>query len=248
MGKLSKAETLADNEAVASAKYVRMGPRKVRRVVDVIRGMKTDEALTVLQFSPWRACDPVSKVLRSAVANAENNKQLDGELLWISEAYVDEGPSLRRWRPRAQGRAYPVHKRTSHITVVVEERGDDDADETGGRRASRSDRRAKKSAAKDDKPKDDKSKAKDDEAKDDKAKARGKHAKADDDADDAVEVDEVDEVDEAEEAEETGAAKKATAAKPAKKAATEKASADNDADEADDAGKASDAATEGESS
>lgn len=122
MGKQSKAEQLPGNAAVARAKYVRMAPRKVRRVVDVVRGMKTDEALSTLQFSPWRAGTPVSKVVRSAVANASSTKQLDPDALWISEAYVDEGPNLRRWRPRAQGRAYPIHKRTSHITVVVEAR------------------------------------------------------------------------------------------------------------------------------
>lgn len=125
MSKQSKAEKLPETAAIAQARYVRMTPRKVRRVVDVVRGMKTGEALSVLEFSPWRACTPVGKTIRSAVANAEHNKQLDPDLLWISEAYVDEGPSLRRWRPRAQGRAYPVHKRTSHITVVVEAREED---------------------------------------------------------------------------------------------------------------------------
>lgn len=149
MGKLSKAETLPENAAVASAKYVRMGPRKVRRAVDVIRGLGAQEALTILEFSPWRACQPVRKVVQSAMANAEHNKQLDPDSLFVSEAYVDEGPSLRRWRPRAQGRAYPVIKRTSHITIVVESRIDEDAAEP--RPARRAKKAAKKSA--DEKPK-----------------------------------------------------------------------------------------------
>jgi large subunit ribosomal protein L22 len=144
VGKPSKAETLPENAAVASAKYVRMGPRKVRRAVDVIRGLPASEALTVLEFSPWRACRPVSKVVQSAMANAEHNKQLDPDTLFVSEAYVDEGPSLRRWRPRAQGRAYPVIKRTSHITIVVESRVD--ADEEQPRPARRARKAAKKSA------------------------------------------------------------------------------------------------------
>jgi large subunit ribosomal protein L22 len=144
VGKLSKAETLPDNAAVASAKYVRMGPRKVRRAVDVIRGLPASEALTVLEFSPWRACRPVSKVVQSAMANAEHNKQLDPDTLFVAEAYVDEGPSLRRWRPRAQGRAYPVIKRTSHITIVVESRTDEG--EAQPRPARRARKAAKKSA------------------------------------------------------------------------------------------------------
>ncbi|MBO0827594.1 MAG: 50S ribosomal protein L22 [Streptosporangiales bacterium] len=126
-----------------------MGPRKVRRAVDVIRGLPTSEALTVLEFSPWRACRPVSKVVQSAVANAEHNKQLDPDTLFVAEAYVDEGPSLRRWRPRAQGRAYPVIKRTSHITIVVESRVDEDEMQPRPNRRAR--RAAKKGA--DERPK-----------------------------------------------------------------------------------------------
>ena len=106
--------------ARASARYVRMTPTKVRRVVDLIRGMEASEALSVLQFAPQAASEPVAKVLASAVANAEHNMQLDPESLIVSVAYVDEGPTLKRFRPRAQGRAYRIRKRTSHITIEVE--------------------------------------------------------------------------------------------------------------------------------
>src|SRR5919108_3723790 len=112
--------------AVARARYVRDTPMKVRRVVELIRGRNASEALAVLQFAPQAASGPVAKVLASAMANAENNLSLDPETLWVSAAYVDEGPTLKRFRPRAQGRAYRIRKRTSHITVVVqsdEERG-----------------------------------------------------------------------------------------------------------------------------
>jgi large subunit ribosomal protein L22 len=106
----------------AQARYARVGPRKARRVVDVVRGMKATDALDVLKFTPQAASEDVYKVVASAIANAEHNDHLDRDALWISEAYVDEGPTLKRFRPRAQGRAYRVRKRTSHITVVVEAR------------------------------------------------------------------------------------------------------------------------------
>ncbi len=118
----NKTYRLADNAALAQARYVRTAPMKARRVIDLIRGMRADEALSVLKFAPQAASEPVGKVLASAVANAEHNKQLDPRTLWVSEAYVDEGPTLKRFRPRAQGRAYRIRKRTSHITVVVESR------------------------------------------------------------------------------------------------------------------------------
>jgi large subunit ribosomal protein L22 len=95
---------------------------KVRRVVDLIRGLPADEALSTLQFAPQAASDAVRKVLASAVANAEHNGRLDPATLWVTAAYVDEGPTMKRFRPRAQGRAYRVRKRTSHITVAVESR------------------------------------------------------------------------------------------------------------------------------
>src|SRR5690349_24668711 len=89
--------------AIARARYVRATPMKVRRVVDLIRGRSAQEARAVLQFAPQAASTPVAKVLASAMANAENNLDLDPDTLWISKAYVDEGPTLKRFRPRAQG-------------------------------------------------------------------------------------------------------------------------------------------------
>ncbi len=106
--------------ARASARFVRVSPSKARRVVNLIRGLPAREALTVLQFAPQAASEPVYKVLASAMANAENNERLDPDSLLVSEAYVDEGPTFKRFRPRAQGRAYRINKRTSHITVVLE--------------------------------------------------------------------------------------------------------------------------------
>ena len=107
-------------EAKARARYVRVAPMKARRVVDLIRGLPAAEAQAVLRFTPQAASEPVGKVLASAVANAEHNEQLDPATLVVREAYVDEGPTLKRFRPRAQGRAYRIRKRTSHITIVLE--------------------------------------------------------------------------------------------------------------------------------
>ncbi|GAA2363718.1 hypothetical protein GCM10010170_060930 [Dactylosporangium salmoneum] len=106
--------------ARAIARHVRVSPMKARRVVNLVRGLPAREALTVLQFAPQSASEPVYKVLASAIANAENNERLDPDSLLVAEAYVDEGPTLKRFRPRAQGRAYRIRKRTSHITIVVE--------------------------------------------------------------------------------------------------------------------------------
>jgi len=119
-GSPTTAGAAADVRARASARYVRMTPTKVRRVVDLIRGMEAREALSVLQFAPQAASEPVSKLLASAVANAEHNLRLDPDSLIVSVAYVDEGPTLKRFRPRAQGRAYRIRKRTSHITIELE--------------------------------------------------------------------------------------------------------------------------------
>ena len=115
----NKTRHLPANAALAQARYVRMTPMKCRRVVDLVRGLPVQEALDILRFAPQSASEPVAKVVASAVANAEHNKQLDPSRLYISQAYVDEGPTLKRFRPRAQGRAYRIRKRTSHITVVV---------------------------------------------------------------------------------------------------------------------------------
>jgi large subunit ribosomal protein L22 len=93
---------------------------KARRVVELIRNLPAQQALSVLEFAPQAASEPVRKVLASAIANAEHNFSLDPETLIVSRAYVDEGPTLKRFRPRAQGRAYRINKRTSHITIEVE--------------------------------------------------------------------------------------------------------------------------------
>lgn len=112
-------------EARAISKYVRMSPYKVRLVVDLIRGKDVEEALNILHFTPKAASVPVEKTVRSAVYNAINlhgDEKLKVEDLYIKEAYVDEGPMLKRYRPRARGRVGRIRKRTSHITIVVAER------------------------------------------------------------------------------------------------------------------------------
>ena len=106
--------------AFAKASHVRVTPMKARRVIDLIRDMPAQQALSVLKFAPQAASEPIAKVLASAIANAEHNFQLDPDSLVISRADVDEGPTLKRFRPRAQGRAYRINKRTSHITIEVE--------------------------------------------------------------------------------------------------------------------------------
>jgi len=111
-------------EAKAQARFVRVTPQKARRVVDLIRGKQASEAVTVLSFAPQAAGEPVLKVVRSAIANARvkadlANEKFDENELVVTAAFVDEGPSLKRFRPRAQGRAGRILKRTSHITVVV---------------------------------------------------------------------------------------------------------------------------------
>ena len=121
----NKTRHLAPNEALATARYVRMTPMKCRRVIDLVRGLPVDDALDILRFDVHAASDPIYKVVASAVANAENNKNLDRRDLVIAQAYVDEGPTLKRFRPRAQGRAYRIRKRTSHITVVVQSQLED---------------------------------------------------------------------------------------------------------------------------
>jgi large subunit ribosomal protein L22 len=111
-------------EAKAQARYVRISPTKARRVVDLIRGRQAAEAVAVLEFAPQAAGEPVRKVVQSAVANARvkadaASEPFDERLLVVQAAYVDEGPTMKRFRPRAQGRAYRIRKRTSHITVIV---------------------------------------------------------------------------------------------------------------------------------
>jgi len=109
-------------QARAIAKYVRISPRKVRQVVNLIRGKKVSEAIAILTFTAKVSTEPVTKVLKSAVANAEHNLELVADNLFVNEIYVNEGPTLKRIKPRAQGRADQIRKRTSHITVVVGEK------------------------------------------------------------------------------------------------------------------------------
>jgi large subunit ribosomal protein L22 len=106
--------------AFASARYTRITPMKARRVVDMVRGLPVADAQALLQFAPQAASETVLKVLNSAIANAETTEGLDAGDLVISVAQVDEGPTMKRWRPRAQGRATRINKRTSHITLVVQ--------------------------------------------------------------------------------------------------------------------------------
>ena len=108
-------------EVRAVARMVRISPYKVRPVINMVRGRRVDDALNILMFHPSRAARIVSKVIRSAAANAENNFEMAGDRLRIVKIYADEGPRLKRWRPKARGRAVPIIKRTCHITVVVEE-------------------------------------------------------------------------------------------------------------------------------
>jgi len=108
-------------EAKASARYIRIAPRKVRFVVDAIRGLHVQDALDILKFTPNAAAKAVEKVIKSAMANAENNLHISGDTLKVARATVDEGPRLKRIQPRAMGRAYRILKRTSHINVVLEE-------------------------------------------------------------------------------------------------------------------------------
>ena len=111
-------------EARAHLKNARIAPRKVQIVLDLIRNQPADKAMAILKFTPKAATEPVSKVLKSAMANAENNYNMDVTRLYVSEAHVAPGPILKRIQPRAQGRAYRINKRTSHITLVLKEMED----------------------------------------------------------------------------------------------------------------------------
>jgi large subunit ribosomal protein L22 len=108
-------------ESKAVAKFIRISPRKVRIVAENIKGRPVESALGILTFTPKKAGRILLKVLNSAVANAEQNPNVDVDTLVVKKVSVDEGPTLKRWRARAQGRAYRINKRTSHITVVLEE-------------------------------------------------------------------------------------------------------------------------------
>ena len=126
----ARRETLLGEEpgAFASARFVRITPMKARRVVDMVRGQGVEDALNLLQFAPQAASETVYKVLASAVANAETTEGLDAGSLVVTKAMVDEGPTMKRWRARAQGRASRINKRTSHITLVVQPRTVTDKD------------------------------------------------------------------------------------------------------------------------
>jgi large subunit ribosomal protein L22 len=108
------------NEIRAVSRYIRMSPSKIRRVLRQIQGKTYSEALLLLEFMPYASCTPIIKVLRSATANARNNFGMDETKLVIKSAFADQGPTMKRFRPRAQGRAYRILKATSHITIVME--------------------------------------------------------------------------------------------------------------------------------
>ena len=109
-------------EVKATAKYIRIAPRKVRIVMNLVRGKSVADAFAILKFTPKVGADAVEKVLRSAIANAENNFDMDADRLFISSAFVDQGPTLKRIHPRSRGQAFKILKHTSHITVAVNEK------------------------------------------------------------------------------------------------------------------------------
>ena len=109
-------------EARAQLNYLRISPRKVGIVCDLIRGKSVAQAIAIMENTPKAACEPLVKLVKSAAANAENNHQMDPEKLYVAEVFANGGPILKRIRPRAQGRAFRINKRTSHVTIVVKER------------------------------------------------------------------------------------------------------------------------------
>lgn len=111
--------SLNKNEIQAVSKYIRMSPSKIRRVLRQIQGKTYQEALLLLEFMPYTSCEPIIKVLRSAAANAKNNFGFDETKLIVKSAFANQGPIMKRFRPRAQGRAYRIQKATSHITIIV---------------------------------------------------------------------------------------------------------------------------------
>ena len=128
----------------AQLKHLRMTPMKARRIVNLIRGTDVAAAASILQFSPQAAAEPVGKLLASAIANAENNQGLSRDSLFVDTIYVDEGPTLKRFQPRAQGRAFRIRKRTCHITIeLVSISGASKTGTTEGRRGTRSSQSAK---------------------------------------------------------------------------------------------------------
>jgi large subunit ribosomal protein L22 len=140
--------------AVAKARFIHVSPSKARRVINLVRGKSVSEALDILRWAPQAASEPVAKVIASAAANAQNNNGLDPATLVVATVYADDGPTAKRIRPRAQGRAYRIRRRTSHITVVVESRptkehrGSQSASAARARRAQASKAAAGKAPAK----------------------------------------------------------------------------------------------------
>ncbi len=132
--------------ATAVARFVRVSPTKARRVIDLVRGKSVAEALDILRWAPQAASEPVAKVIASAAANAQNNNGLDPATLVVATVYADGGPTAKRIRPRAQGRAFRIRRRTSHITVIVESRPSKDARGSQSASATRA-RRAQASKA-----------------------------------------------------------------------------------------------------
>ena len=132
--------------AVAKARFVRVSPTKARRVIDLVRGKSVADALDILRWAPQAASEPVAKVIASAAANAQNNNGLDPATLVVATVYADDGPTAKRIRPRAQGRAFRIRRRTSHITVIVESRPSRDARGSQSASATRA-RRAQASKA-----------------------------------------------------------------------------------------------------
>jgi large subunit ribosomal protein L22 len=123
--------------ATAVARFVRVSPTKARRVIDLVRGRSVSDALDILRWAPQAASEPVAKVIASAAANAQNNSGLDPATLVVATVYADEGPTAKRIRPRAQGRAFRIRRRTSHITVIVESRPSKDQRSAKSSRARR---------------------------------------------------------------------------------------------------------------
>ena len=130
---MTTTETTEYPSAVAKARFVHVSASKARRVIDLVRGKSVSDALDILRWAPQSASDPVAKVIASAAANAQNNEGLDPSTLVVATVYADEGPTAKRIRPRAQGRAFRIRKRTSHITVIVESRPS--KEERGGGRS-----------------------------------------------------------------------------------------------------------------
>jgi len=149
---MTTTETTEYPSAVAKARFVHVSASKARRVIDLVRGKSVSDALDILRWAPQSASEPVAKVIASAAANAQNNEGLDPATLVVATVYADEGPTAKRIRPRAQGRAFRIRKRTSHITVIVEsrpsreERGGASAGSARARRAQGSKAAAAKKA------------------------------------------------------------------------------------------------------